>query len=190
MLNNFKGTHYRLADNWFGFINIDDYQFKPINYLEIGSFYGANAISVGETYAKDYNSKIFCIDPYEDYDEYDEYKNRQEEIYNTLNENIQNSGFSHKFNLIRGYSHNEVHKMNDQNFDIIYIDGNHNPEYVLEDAVLSFRKLKNGGIMIFDDYGWGGDDMTKKGVDCFISTYSKKITYLGEKNSQVFIRKL
>jgi hypothetical protein len=36
--------------------------------------------------------------------------------------------------------------------DIIYIDGNHGPEYVLEDADLSFRKLKNG-IMIFDDYG-------------------------------------
>ena len=33
-------------------------------------------------------------------------------------------------------------KFKDEFFDIIYIDGNHEPEYVLEDAVLSFRKLK------------------------------------------------
>ena len=79
--------------------------------------------------------------------------------------------------------------MEDNFFDIIYIDGNHEPEYVLEDAVLSFRKLKNNGIMIFDDYGWGGPDLTQKGIDGFLSGYHKRITKLGEKQSQIFIRK-
>jgi len=72
---------------------------------------------------------------------------------------------------------------------MIYIDGNHEPEYVLEDAVLSFRKLKVGGIMIFDDYCWGGPDMTKRGIDGFLSGYHKRITILGEKDDQVFLVK-
>ena len=42
MLQNFRGVQYRLANNWFSLIKLDDYKSKPINYLEIGVFYGAN----------------------------------------------------------------------------------------------------------------------------------------------------
>ena len=41
--------------------------------------------------------------------------------------------------------------------------------------------------MIFDDYGWGGPDLTQRGIDAFLSGYHKKITYLGEHCTQVFI---
>jgi hypothetical protein len=56
--------------------------------------------------------------------------------------------------------------------------------------VLCFRKLKPGGYMIFDEYGWGGPDMTKKGIDGFLNGYHKRIKMLGEKNTQVFIQRL
>ena len=74
--------------------------------------------------------------------------------------------------------------------DIIYIDGNHEPNYVLEDAVLSFRKLKSNGILIFDDYGWGGPNLTQKGIDGFLSAYSKKYRFIGERITQIFLRKI
>jgi predicted O-methyltransferase YrrM len=91
----------------------------------------------------------------------------------------------------RGYSNLEVPKFEDAYFDIIYIDGNHNPEYVLEDAVLCFRKLKPNGMLIFDDYGWGGPDLTQKGINAFLSAYSKRISLIKiDPSSQVFIRKL
>ena len=64
MLTNFKGVQYRLANNWFNVINVNDYKDKPINYLEIGAFYGANIISVGLTYGLHNESKLFCIDPW------------------------------------------------------------------------------------------------------------------------------
>ena len=190
MLTNFKGVQYRLANNWFNVINVNDYKDKPINYLEIGAFYGANIISVGKTYGLHNESKLFCIDPWEDYEEYDEYKNEQPHIYETFNENIKNSGFQDKIIINRGYSNKEIHKFDDEFFDIIYIDGNHEPEYVLEDAVISFRKLKVNGIMIFDDYGWGGPDLTQKGIDAFLSGYSKRIQYLKLEDHQVFIKKI
>ena len=104
--------------------------------------------------------------------------------------NVEKSGVKNKIIINRGYSNNEIPKFQDNFFDIIYIDGNHEPEYVLEDAVLSFRKLKPNGILIFDDYGWGGPDLTQRGIDGFLTGYHKKIKYLGEKETQVFVIKL
>jgi len=158
--------------------------------LEIGTFYGANLLSVGKTYGLNCGSKLYCIDPWEDYDDYPEYKNQQSNIYSTFLNNVQNSGFKDKIIVNRGYSHTEIPKFENDFFDIIYIDGNHEPEYVLEDAVLSFRKLKVNGIMIWDDYGWGGADLTKRGIDAFINAYHKRLQYLGMRETQVFVRKI
>jgi predicted O-methyltransferase YrrM len=185
----FEGISYRLANNWFKYIDINDYKDKQINYLEIGTFYGANILSVSKTYGLHNDSKLYCIDPWEDYNDYDEYKNEQSKIYNTFISNIEKSEDKDKIIINRGYSNLEIPKFEDNFFDIIYIDGNHEPEYVLEDAVLSFRKLKKNGIMIFDDYGWGGPESTQKGIDGFLSGYHKKIMYLGEQETQIFIKK-
>lgn len=184
----FEGEKYRLCDNWYDILPVDDYKNIPIKYLEIGSFYGANIISVSENYGSHCDSELFCIDPYEDYDEYPEYKGKQEEIYHSFLKNI--SPYSGKIKHIRGFSHKEILKFEDNFFDIIYIDGNHEPEFVLEDAVLSFRKLKPGGKIIMDDFGWNGPYLTTRGIMGFLDAYNKKIKYLGYKETQVFIQKL
>ena len=185
----FNGIQYVLADNWFSIIDKNNYKDIPINYLEIGTFYGANLLSVANSYGFHNDSKLYCIDPWEDYDEYSEYKNKIELVHKSFMNNVEKSGQAHKIIINRGYSNNIIPKFQDGFFDIIYIDGNHEPDYVLEDAVLSFRKLKVGGMLIFDDYGVGGPDLTKKGIDGFLSGYHERITYLGEKITQVFIRK-
>jgi predicted O-methyltransferase YrrM len=186
----FIGETYRLTNNWLDYVNINDFMHKPINYLEIGTLYGANILSFANTYGRHDGSKLYCIDPWEDYDEYSEYKNQQSIIYSSFFTNIENSGVKKdKIIIKRGYSNIEIPNLKDNFFDIIYIDGNHDPEYVLEDAVLSFRKLKVNGIMIFDDYGWSGSEVVK-GVDGFVDVYSKRIKLLGLKNGQVFIEKI
>jgi predicted O-methyltransferase YrrM len=189
MLKKFDGIKYCLADNWFNKINCDFINKNPINYLEIGTFYGANVISVANSYGLHENSKLYCIDPWQDYNDYTEYKGQQESIYNKFLKNVENSGFKDKITPIKGFSNIEIPKFEDEMFDIIYIDGNHEPEYVLEDAVLSFRKLKKNGIMIFDDYGWGGPDLTQRGIDGFMSGYHKRINFLGMEGTQVFLVK-
>jgi len=190
LVDNFIGIHYRMAPNWFGHIDVNQYKTRPVNYLEIGTFYGANLFSVDKTYGQHPESKLHCIDPWEDYDEYPEYKNEQPSIYEAFSANLESSGSKDKITVHRGYSNVVIPTLEDNFFDMIYIDGNHEPEYVLEDAVLSFRKLKKDGIMIFDDYGWGGPDLTQRGIDAFMSGYHKRIERLGEKDSQVFIRKI
>lgn len=189
--DNFSGINYRLPCNWVSYINIDEYKDRPINYLEIGTFYGANLLSVAHSYGLHSDSKLYCIDPWEDYNDYPEYKNKQESIYDTFIKNIETSGIKDKIIINRGYSNEKISLFKDDFFDIIYIDGNHEPEYVLEDAVLSFRKLKIGGIMIFDDFNeWGGKDGTIKGINGFLSGYHKKISILGDSEGQLFIKKI
>ena len=39
--------------------------------------------------------------------------------------------------------------------DFIYVDGSHQAHDVLCDAILSFKLLRVGGIVCFDDYLWG-----------------------------------
>lgn len=188
----FQGVHYRLADFWHNHIPLHAYANKPIKYLEIGAFYGANLLSVARSYGAHPDSVLHCIDPWTDYSEYPEYKGQQTTIYDTFIKNIETLGDDRKKVVVhRGFSNELVPNLEDASFDIIYVDGNHEPEYVLEDAVLCFRKLKVGGIMVFDDYGWGGPDLTKRGIDGFINGYHKRIKVLGIAGGvQVFIQKL
>ncbi|WP_238159303.1 class I SAM-dependent methyltransferase [Mycobacterium sp. MFM001] len=39
-----------------------------------------------------------------------------------------------------------------QEFDLIYVDGSHHADDVLTDAINSWRLLKEGGVIIFDDF--------------------------------------
>ena len=50
VLDNFSGTQYRIAHNWFSYIDLNNYKDKPINYLEVGVFFGANLLSVAKSY--------------------------------------------------------------------------------------------------------------------------------------------
>jgi len=186
----FIGISYRLADNWISVVNPIEYIDRPINYLEIGTFYGANLFSVAQSYALHKDSKLYCIDPWQDYSDYSEYKGEQDLIYNMFLQNLDNSSHKNKIVVKRGFSNKEIYHFQDDFFDIIYVDGNHEPEYVLEDAVMSFRKLKSNGILIFDDYGWGGPDKVQKGIDAFLFCYHDKIIILGIKDQQVFVKKI
>ena len=60
----------------------------------------------------------------------------------------------------------------------------------MEDAILSFRKLKINGYMIFDDYSMIGPIQTAKGIDGFVHGYNNKIEILGTKDNQLFIKKI
>jgi predicted O-methyltransferase YrrM len=159
----------------------------PIKYLEIGTFFGANLFIVANTYGLHPDSELYCIDPWEDYEDYPEYKDQQNIIYHTFLKNLERSDHKNKIKVRRGYSNNLILNFDNNFFDIVYIDGNHESEYVMEDAVLSFRKLKERGVMIFDDYNW---ETVKRGADAFVDAYKNRLNVLGESNNQFFIEKL
>ncbi len=187
MTDSFEGIQWKTCNNWFNLIKLDES--IPINYLEIGTLCGANLFSVAKSYCSHNQSKLHCIDPWLTYDDYDETYNHNNNYVFFLR-NLENSSHKHKINVHRGFSHIEVPKLDDDYFDIIYIDGNHLSEYAMEDAVLSFRKLKVNGYMIFDDYPFGNYDYPVRGIDGFTYGYHKRINILGQSNGQLFIQKI
>jgi len=167
----FIGPIFTLTDNWLPVIPLPN---GPIKYLEIGAFFGANICSIMKTYAAASGSEVHCVDPWTDYDDYPEYKNDQHNIYAGFLANMSRlaPADNQKLHIHRDFSGNVLPKFNNEYFDIIYIDGNHEAPYVLEDAVLAFKKLRPGGYMIFDDFTWDG---VRCGVDAFMHAYKTHV---------------
>jgi hypothetical protein len=121
------------------------YKGKPgLHYLEIGVAEGRSALWVLENILTHPTSRMTAIDPWAD------------DITASMKErwlaNVTVSGFADKVTTIVGYSQEELRKMPLNSVDIVYIDGDHMAGAVMEDAILSMRLVKEGGLIIFDDY--------------------------------------
>lgn len=53
---------------------------------------------------------------------------------------------------------------NNETLDWIYVDGDHSYEGCLRDLNNSLSKVKKGGMILGDDYGWPGSKWNKPGV--------------------------
>ena len=67
-------------------------------------------------------------------------------------------------------------------FDFIYIDGSHNGEDILSDAIEAFKILKVNGLIFFDDFLQNDNNrilQSYEGIEKFLSLYSDylKIEY-------------
>ena len=118
--------------------------------VEIGSYVGITAISLlGD------DRKIFCIDPWSD-EKYasaggGEYNRGWLIVFSTFCQNCGNNLFTNIF-PIRCKSE-EIAPYFNLPIDLIYVDGNHIYEAVVQDIKLWWPKIKIGGYMVFDDYG-------------------------------------
>ena len=78
-------------------------------------------------------------------------------------------------------------------FDFIYIDADHTSAGVFLDAELSWRKLKAGGIMAFDDYTWQHESgrpalAPKGGIHMFLDRHAGEYEVLAV-NLQYWIKR-
>jgi len=91
----------------------------------------------------------------------------------------------------KGYSSQILEKFDDEYFDWIYIDGNHNYEFVKNDLELSLRKIKKNGYITGDDYGNRGewwDENPTRALNEFIS--SNFVKFIQIKNHQFILQKI
>jgi predicted O-methyltransferase YrrM len=170
--------------SWTQFINIPN---KPINYLEIGVLTGINTIRILATYCSHPDSKVYCVDPWKECDEYSEYKGQQDKNYLYFLWNIEQTGQKEKYVIKKEFSDTAVPSFEDNFFDLVLVDGNHETDFVYKDAVMCLPKTKPGGHIVFDDYDWPD---TKKGIDKFLKDYKDQIEIVGGTKFQLFIKKL
>lgn len=143
---------------------------KPgLRYLEIGSHEGRSAVWMLENILTDPTAQLTAIDIFDG-----PYKDR-------YLANIQRTGAADRVTTLTGFSQLVLRELPLGAFDIVYVDGSHAKDDVLEDAVLCWRLVKEEGLLIFDDYQWVGcfvsgtcdrpTDCPKVAIDAFVQCF-------------------
>ncbi len=183
----FKGDVFNLSYKWKDIFPVPD---GPIKYLEIGTYHGTNVCSMMKNYATHKDTQLHVVDPWIDYPAYPENKGENATNYSVFLNNITKLSpeDQQKIYIYRDFSQNVVPRFPDEHFDIIFVDGNHNPEYTLEDSVLSIRKLKPGGWLIIDDYHSAD---VRKGAHSFLNSFDKYFDKMltHDKSVQLYLHK-
>jgi predicted O-methyltransferase YrrM len=65
------------------------------------------------------------------------------------------SRFGNRLHLMHGLSQSLLPTLADEAFDFVFVDGDHRPQTVAQDAFHALRLLRAGGLLLFDDYRWG-----------------------------------
>lgn len=153
-------------------------ELKGLKILEIGSFQGMSACWLLDHILTDPSASITCIEP-----------NFQEQF----DGNIAKTGAGAKVKKLEALSYQVLGEQEADAYELVYIDGCHLAASVLEDAILSWRLVKVGGLIIFDDYEWTEPDTliqtTKIGIDTFLALFQNQVELI-HKGYQLIVRKI
>lgn len=130
--------------------------------VEIGVAYGGHADDI----LSNTECKYTGIDPYQaSYDPKDFFdrdvhrimggRDKQKSM-NLLYERVLDrlSRFGDRCNIIRRKSWDAALFLDDEAYDVVFIDGNHQYDPVKTDINLFWPKVRKGGMMVGDDYEW------------------------------------
>ena len=177
--------------------------YRPKICLEIGVYRG-QTLSLFQLLSRLYRfqSNIWGISPLNDEgDEESDYLkiNYKEDVNNNFDFfNLE------KPNILEEYSTSEksIDFIKSSNWDLIYIDGNHNYEVVSNDAKNAINSLSENGILVIDDSSLYTDfEYTNKNINTFkghpgpskvfeTMMRDKKLTFLfGVGHNNIFINK-
>lgn len=145
----------------------------PTKALEIGSFEGRSTVWLLENILLHKDSRIVCVDPYKSYSDLKNVDIDWDVIKQRFMDNT--APWKDKVELWQMDS-KDLGKTDYNQYDFIYVDGGHESRQVFIDLALSHLLLKQGGIMIIDDYLWGGlavgNNVPKGAIDAFMTAFS------------------
>lgn len=171
----------KFTEDWFSG-NVDNFKLcmqsleAHNEFLEIGVFEGRSTCWLLENgLAKDGN--IVCIDPYEFWPGIHTQLSGAEAMANFMANHKEVCLGSQSVRLMQDYSYRALARLitNDSKFDFIYVDGSHDPHNVLQDACMAWGLLRDGGVMLFDDYQYPHKN-TRMGIDGFLSAFAGQYT--------------
>ena len=130
--------------------------------LEIGSWAGASAITFGAVIQElgIADGEIVCVDPWEEYfgeeDSSLHYRSMNAatvtgEIQNLFHRNVKACGLEGMIHVRKAYSREALPEMENDSFDLVYIDGSHKKDEALYDLWQAKRLVKRGGLICGDD---------------------------------------
>lgn len=155
---------------------------ENLRYLEIGVFEGRSAVWFFQNILTHPTSSMVGIDVF------------NLENWERCIANFGRAGILDRSSLLKGRSQDFLKKMNDGEFDLIYVDGDHRARHVFQDIALSWDVLKVGGYMILDDYlifsGTHPVDVRPQApIDSFLSCFFSEIDLIHKCDRQTIVRK-
>lgn len=147
-------------------------------FLEIGSYEGRATCWLLEN-ALPKLGVIFCVDPFPN----------MPEVEKRFWENTRAVAKQKMVVLVKSTSYWALADfiVKKKSFDFIYVDGNHAPDMALTDACMAWGLLRQGGVMLFDDYEYPHEP-TKRGIDAFLTAFDGQFDVV-LKNYQLAVRK-
>ena len=124
----------------------------PETVIEVGLYQGYFTFNMTHLQAESNpNYKHYAIDPYTGCQDLD--KDMIDNAYKCFQHNLSVSPYSKNIEFINKSSWNGLLELLNRNVkaDLIYIDGSHTSDDVLQDIVLSWNLLKTGGVILLDD---------------------------------------
>lgn len=142
-------------------------------------------------------SRLTCVDPWKGETMFQRSRINFSDIEKEFDENTKD--FKKQLIKVKSDSVPWLANNRENRYDFIYVDGDHMPQAVMLDLLLSFKLLKPGGIMGIDDYGWDRTDShawlayysqshSAIAVDWFLQLYKDHL-HIVEKNQKVWIIK-
>lgn len=153
----------------------------PLRILEVGSFEGRSSCWLLDNLMSDRRAQLTCIDPWPARSSVREFTEDMEAAYQRFQRNIAASGKAEQVEVIREHSAVALRTLPDAGFDLIYLDGDHGADAVAEDTRHAHRLLKDGGLLLWDDYYWS--DVVKSGVDRACAELGITVTKFGQNAS-------
>jgi predicted O-methyltransferase YrrM len=174
--------------NWFASDGINNFEHflakfkdKPIRALQIGAYTGDASVWIATNILTHPESVLVDVDTWEGSDEAAHKHmdwNNVEDVYDEKTKFWRDAN-----KIVKCKSTSDDFFSNNKNdYDFIYVDGDHTSYGVIKDAVNSYEVLKVDGMMGFDDYQWTGGvnelDRPRKAIDAFLGIYSDRISLL------------
>ena len=160
--------------------------------VEIGCFEGKGSLLMASRLCSHPESRLYCIDPWDDvYIKTDDRLSTPKingMCVGQYGRFIHNTQSEPRIIPLKGTSDERIPELPDD-LDFAYIDGDHTPEQVYKDAIHIFRKMKPGGIVLFDDYQFSVNGViTAEGIDRFLEEHACDLEILF-KGVQVAVRR-
>lgn len=170
-----------------------------INILEIGVWKG-NFVKYMLDNCECIN-KYYLIDPWKKLDDWNKPYNVENETFNRIYDEVCNklNIYKDKTVFLRGTTDEVINNIPNNSIDIIYIDADHTAKGIVIDLIMSFPKVKNGGILGGDDYVKNifqhdikkyDPTMVKPVFDGFIIAYKNKISEIMTNENQFLLKKI
>lgn len=148
---------YKHLQNWFLRSEINKILSENINktllnnILDLGSFEGIGTAYFADNFLDNENSTVTCVHPFLTTDKVDEYSQNNELNFNFNVSNCKNSNKT----IIQKVTTDIFFENNSKTYNLVYIDGSCEIEFVKRLIEKSFQILENNGIIWINNYNYG-----------------------------------